>query len=67
MCGNENCQIITETDSSGKAFSASKGCCGAILFGPIGILCGACGKGKKSTILLMGFVLIAEINSRYDK
>lgn len=48
-CGNENCQIITETSSSGKDFSAGKGCCGALLLGPIGILCGACGKGKKIT------------------
>lgn len=46
-CGNPNLQISTETTSTGKDFSASKGCCGAILFGPIGILCGACGKGKK--------------------
>lgn len=45
-CGNENCQITTETTSSGKDFSAGKGCCGALLFGPIGLLCGACGKGK---------------------
>lgn len=45
-CGDDNCQIITETKTKGKDFSASKGCCGAILFGPIGILCGACGKGK---------------------
>ena len=46
-CGANNCQIVTETTSTGKDFSASKGCCGALLFGPIGILCGACGKGKK--------------------
>lgn len=45
-CGNNNLQIITETSSSGKDFSVSKGLCGAILMGPIGILCGACGKGK---------------------
>lgn len=45
-CGNGNCQITTETTSSGKDFSAGKGCCGALLFGPLGILCGACGKGK---------------------
>ncbi|OON92089.1 MAG: hypothetical protein ATN34_04740 [Epulopiscium sp. Nele67-Bin002] len=45
-CGSEDCQIINEVRSSGKDFSASKGCCGAILMGPIGILCGACGKGK---------------------
>ncbi len=46
-CGSENCQIINETTSKGKDFSASKGCCGAILMGPIGLLCGACGKGKQ--------------------
>lgn len=46
-CGNANLQATTETSSTGKDFSAGKGCCGAILLGPIGILCGACGKGKK--------------------
>lgn len=46
-CGSENCQVINEATTKGKDFSASKGCCGAILFGPIGLLCGACGKGKK--------------------
>lgn len=48
-CGNENCQVITETNSEGKDFSVGKGLCGAILLGPLGVLCGACGKGKKIT------------------
>ncbi len=48
-CGNENCTIINEVTTTGKDFSAGKGLCGAILLGPIGILCGACGKGKKTT------------------
>lgn len=47
-CGENNSQIINEVATSGKDFSASKGCCGAILMGPIGILCGACGKGKQT-------------------
>ena len=42
-CGNTNLQIITETETKGKDFSVTKGCCGAVLFGWIGILCGACG------------------------
>ena len=46
-CGFNGCQIVTETISQGKDFSAGKGCCGALLLGPIGILCGACGKGKE--------------------
>lgn len=45
-CGNTNLQIITETHSSGKDFSASKGCCGWLIFGPIGLLCGLCGEGR---------------------
>lgn len=48
-CGSENCTIINEVNTTGKDFSVSKGCCGAILLGPIGILCGACGKGKQMT------------------
>ena len=47
FCRGENCQIINEIATSGQDFSASKGCCGAILFGPIGILCGACGEGRE--------------------
>lgn len=46
-CGAENCQIINETATTGKSFSAGKGICGALLLGPIGVLCGACGKGKQ--------------------
>lgn len=46
-CGSENCQIINNINTTGKDFEAGKGCCGAILFGPIGLLCGACGKGKQ--------------------
>lgn len=48
-CGNAYLQTISNTSSKGKDFSGSKGCCGAILLGPIGILCGACGKGKQIT------------------
>ena len=48
-CGNANCNLVSETTTTGKDFSASKGCCGALLFGPIGILCGACGKGRQTS------------------
>ena len=46
-CGSDNCQVITETTTEGKDFSASKGCCGWLLAGPVGILCGFCTKGKQ--------------------
>lgn len=48
-CGNENCQVITETSTKGKDYSVGKGLCGGILLGPLGLLCGACGKGKQIT------------------
>ena len=47
-CNSENCNIINETHTEGKDFSAGKGCLGALLFGPLGILCGACGKGRET-------------------
>lgn len=47
-CGNTNLQAVTETHTTGKDFSAGKGICGAILFGPIGVVCGACGGGRKT-------------------
>ena len=46
-CSCEDCAIVSEVSTTGKDFSAGKGCCGAILLGQIGILCGACGKGRQ--------------------
>ena len=46
-CGNDNCTIINETTSTGKDYYAGKGCIGALILGPIGLLCGTCGKGRK--------------------
>ena len=46
-CQNENLQVITETATKGSNFSVWKGCCGRILLGPFGLLCGMCGKGKQ--------------------
>lgn len=48
-CGGTNCTPIVETSTSGKSFSASKGCCGYIILGPLGLLCGACGRGQQTT------------------
>lgn len=46
-CNSNNLQVIQEQSTKGKDFSGTKGCCGALLLGPIGILCGHCGKGKQ--------------------
>lgn len=45
-CGSEDIEIITETSNSTQGFGAGKGCCGYIIFGPIGLLCGLLGMGK---------------------
>lgn len=39
-CGSNNCHYVTKTHTSRGSFC--DGCCGFILFGPIGILCGLC-------------------------
>ncbi len=47
-CGKDNCELITETYTKGKDVSAGKACCGNVLFGPAGLICGLCGKGKQT-------------------
>lgn len=47
QCGKNNSQVINEVTTSGKDFSVGKGCLGILLMGPIGILCGLCGKGRQ--------------------
>jgi hypothetical protein len=44
-CGSERIQAVYSTTN--KGFSDAKACSGCCLFGPIGLLCGMCGSGKK--------------------
>lgn len=47
-CGRDECQVITETRTTGEGFSVGKACCGWIIAGgPPGLLCGLCGEGKE--------------------
>lgn len=50
-CGNKDLQVTTETDiqTTGKNYSNAQGCLGYLMFGPLGMLCGSCGKGQKTT------------------
>jgi len=48
-CGSENVTAVSEVHSETKGFSCCKGGLGAILFGPIGWLCGLCGMGEGKT------------------
>lgn len=44
-CGSEKLQAVHNTNN--KGFSDSKACGGCCLLGPVGLLCGLCGSGKK--------------------
>lgn len=46
-CGSIDLVTTTETTTKGKNFDAINACFGALLFGPLGLLCGAIGKGKQ--------------------
>lgn len=43
-CGSDNIQYVSNVRDNGPSFS--KGCCGWILFGPVGLLCSLCGNGQ---------------------
>lgn len=45
-CGSENVNLIYNTSKRG--FKGSDACCGYMIFGPLGILCGTFGSGKWS-------------------
>lgn len=44
-CRSADLEVTTETNTqtTGGGYSAGKGCLGALMFGPLGALCGACG------------------------
>lgn len=49
FCGGENCQPMMRNRTTVKTsgYSWSSGCCGILLMGPFGLLCGLCGTGSK--------------------
>ena len=47
-CGGQNCHIINEVHESGRDYYGGRGCLGYLIFGPIGLLCGLCGKGRET-------------------
>ena len=47
-----NCHPVVKTDikTSGGGYGFWNGCCGFILLGPVGLLCGACGSSVKTKV-----------------
>lgn len=54
QCGSRKLQVVTtnkfQSKFVAKGYGAGKGCCGYMLFGPIGLLCGACGTKAKNEV-----------------
>ena len=50
FCGADNCQPMQKTtaETNIKNYGWGSGCCGMLLLGPFGLLCGLCGAGSKS-------------------
>lgn len=50
FCGGENCQTMLKStmDTTYKNYKWGSGCCGMLLLGPFGLLCGLCGTGVKT-------------------
>lgn len=48
-CGSHDIMPISEVSTKGKDFKAGDACCGYMLCGPLGLLCGTTGKGKQTT------------------
>lgn len=48
-CGSENISSIVNTHSHTKGFDGSDACCGYLLFGWPGVLCGLCDTGDTTT------------------
>lgn len=48
-CGSHDIMPVSEVSTKGKDFKVGDACCGYMLCGPLGLLCGATGKGKQTT------------------
>ena len=55
----------TKTDISGGGYRAGKGCCGWILLGPLGLLCGLCGTGIKSESKTITFWVCRDCGNKF--
>ncbi|MDD7218386.1 MAG: hypothetical protein PUI16_00035 [Clostridia bacterium] len=49
-CGSDNCHYVSNTKVHSRGFGTGEACCGFLLMGPIGLLCGLCGMDTDSTV-----------------
>lgn len=60
-CGSENISSIIDTKTHTKGFDGGDACCGYLLFGWPGVLCGLCNTGD-TTLKQQIYVMIAGID-----
>lgn len=48
-CGKQNCHYVATSKTKVTGFSGGNACCGFLLMGPMGLLCGMCGMGSETT------------------
>ena len=48
-CGSDDIDIVDQKVTTGSSYDAGMGICGAVLLGPVGLLCGTCGDNKKTS------------------
>ena len=48
-CGSENISSIMNSHTHSKGFDGGGACCGYLLFGWPGVLCGLCNTGESTT------------------
>ena len=67
QCQNDNLQVINEsnTTTTGSNFSGTDACCGYILFGPLGILCGLCGANQQTTTTNTQYFICSKCGSKF--
>lgn len=46
-CGCGGCQTVTQTKYKDGGYGVGSGICGYLILGPIGLLCGLCGRKSK--------------------
>ena len=66
--GLSACVPISKTDvkSSGGGYSFWNGCCGMILLGPFGLLCGLCGRETNTTVQSMTWFVCQRCGAEFS-
>lgn len=67
-CGNPDLQVTNEvnTQTTGSGYSVGQGCLGYLLFGPLGLLCGGCGSGQKTTTTNTTFWVCSKCGHKFQ-